>query len=195
MENEKDMQTQIQRLGEIVEYLERTADPITRSMGKELLECVMALHGAALERILEFASDAGEAGEGIIRKCGRDEAVRSVLLLYGLHPESMRTRVTAALEKSHKLLEQHAAHAELVSVTDDGAITLRLEVKSGGCGAASVKSELQAAIQDAAPDASSIVVEEYGVSLARSGFVLISQLESKMPLAGSAAETHVRSVD
>ncbi|HTC62820.1 MAG TPA: hypothetical protein VK709_08250 [Candidatus Saccharimonadales bacterium] len=195
MENEKDMQTQIQRLGEIVEYLERTADPITRSMGKELLECVMALHGAALERILEFASDAGEAGEGIIRKCGRDEAVRSVLLLYGLHPESMRTRVTAALEKSHKLLEQHAAHAELVSVTDDGAITLRLEVKSGGCGAASVKSELQAAIQDAAPDASSIVVEEYGVSLARSGFVLISQLESKMPLAGSAAETQVRSVD
>jgi hypothetical protein len=118
-----------------------------------------------------------------------------VLLLYGLHPESLRTRVTAALEKSRKLLEQHAAHADLVSVTDDGAITIRLEVKSSGCGAASLKSELQTTIQDAAPDASSIVVEEYGSSLARSGFVSISQLESKRSLAASAAEPHVGSTD
>jgi hypothetical protein len=167
MENRKNKEIQIQRLGEIVENLERSADPITRSTGKELLECVMALHGAALERILELTSEAGEAGEGIIRKCGRDEVVSSVLLLYGLHPESLSTRVTAALEKSRKLLEQHAAHADLVSVTDDGAITIRLEVKSSGCGAASLKSELQTTIQDAAPDASSIVVEEYGSSLAR----------------------------
>ena len=195
MGNEKIMQSQIQRIGEIVEFLERTADPITRSTGKELLECVMAMHGAALERILELTSETGEAGEGIIRKFGRDEVVSSVLLLYGLHPESLRTRVTAALEKSHRLLEQHAAHAELVSVTDDGAIAIRLEVKAGGCGGASVKSELQAAIQDAAPDASSVGIEEYGASLARSGFVSISQLESTRPLATSAVEPHVRSGD
>ena len=195
MGNEKITQTKIQRIGEIVEYLERTADPITRSTGKELLECVMAMHGAALERILELASEVGDAGEEIIRKCGRDEVVSSILLLYGLHPESLRTRVTAALEKSSKLLDQHEAHAELVSVTDDGAVSLRLKVKSGGCGAASLKSELHATIQDAAPDASSIIVEEYGASLARSGFVSIAQLESTRPLAASGVESHIRSAD
>lgn len=195
MENEKNNKTKIRRLGEIVEYLERSADPITCSTGKELLECVMALHGAALERILELTSEAGEAGEGIIRKCGRDEVVSSVLVLYGLHPENLRTRVTAALEKSRKLLDQHAAHADLVSVSDDGAISLRLEVKSRGCGAASLKSELQAIIQDAAPDASSIVVEEYGDFLVRSGFVSISQLESTRPVAASATEPNVGSTD
>ena len=195
MENEKNLQTQIQRIGEIVDYLERSADPITRSTGKELLECVMVLHGAALERILELTREAGEAGEGIILRCGRDEVVSSILMLYGLHPESLRTRVSAALEKSRKLLEQHAAHAEIVSVTDDGAVTLRLEVKSSGCGAASLKSEFQAMIQDAAPDASSIAVEEYGASLARSGFVSISQLEGTGRVAASAADPQLGGAD
>ncbi len=73
------LQKQIQRIGEMVEQLESTADPNARAMAKELLESLMALHGAAFERILEFASEAGEAGDAIIRKCGRDELVSSLL--------------------------------------------------------------------------------------------------------------------
>ena len=41
-------QKRIQRIGEIVEQLESTADPNARAMAKELLESLMALHGAAL---------------------------------------------------------------------------------------------------------------------------------------------------
>ena len=100
----------------------------------------------------------------MIRKCGRDELVSSVLLLYGLHPEDLHTRVTRALEKSRPFLESHSANAELISIGEDGTVTLRLEVKSSGCGssAALVKSTLEAAMQNAAPDAASIVVEEAG---------------------------------
>jgi len=195
MAKDRTFQTQVQRIGEIVEQLESSADPRTRATGKELLECVMALHGAALERILELATAAGETGEALIRKCGRDEVVSSVLLLYGLHPESLRTRVTAALEKSRKLLEPHGANAELVSVEEDARVTVRLEVKSNGCGAASLKSTLEAALYDAAPDAASIVVQEYGASLARSGFVSVSQLETSKPIAASFAGQLQRSAD
>ena len=42
------LQKQIRRIGEIVEQLESTADPNARAMAKELLESLMALHGAAL---------------------------------------------------------------------------------------------------------------------------------------------------
>ena len=80
------LQNQMQRIGEMVGQLEADADPNARALAKELLESLMAFHGAALERILEIASEAGEAGETIIRKCGRDELVSSALLLYGLHP-------------------------------------------------------------------------------------------------------------
>src|SRR5271155_1636787 len=173
-------QKRIQRIGEMVEQLESTTDPKARAMAKELLESLMALHGAGLERILELASEAGEAGETIIRKCGRDELVSSVLLLYGLHPENLRSRVTYALEKSRTYLQSHSAAAELVSIGEDGAVTLRLEVKSAGCGsaAASVKSPLEAAIQNAAPDAASIIVSESSSSVTALGFVSLTQLQT-----------------
>src|SRR5580658_10368019 len=159
MAQAKELQKRMQRIGEIVEQRESSADPHARAMARELLESLMALHGAALERILELAANAGDAGETIIRKCGRDELVSSVLLLYGLHPENLHSRVTHALEKSRTYLQSHSAVAELVSIAEDGVVTLRLEVKSAGCGslAASVKSTLEAAIQNAAPDATSII--------------------------------------
>ena len=191
------LQKQIRRIGEIVEQLESTADPNARAIAKELLESLMALHGAGLERILELASEAGEAGETIIQKCGRDQLVSSLLLLYGLHPEDLRTRLTRALDESRSYLESHAASAELVSIIGDGAVTLRLQLKSNGCGssAASVKSTLEAAIQDAAPDATSIVVEEAGAALTRSGFVPVAQLESGMAMAARSAARAQRSGD
>jgi hypothetical protein len=195
MADDKKIQAQIQRIGEIVGHLESSSDPGTRAIGKELLECMMALHGAALERMLEVTAGAGETGEAIIRKCGRDEVVSSVLLLYGLHPESLRTRVTRALENSRKLLERHTASAELVSVSDEGEVTLRLEVKSKGCGAASLPGELKAAIQDAAPDATAIIVDEYGASLTAAGFVSVSQLEHSAALDAPDTQARIGSAD
>ena len=182
------LQKQIQRIGEIVEQLESSADPNALAMAKEFLESLMALHGAALERILELASETGEAGQLLIRKCGRDELVSSLLLLYGLHPEDLPTRVTQALEKSRAFLGSHAASAELVSIDHDGAVTVRFQVKSSGCGssAASVKSTLEVSLQNAAPDATSILVEETGAPLTRSGFVSIAQLQSGESLAALA---------
>lgn len=180
MAQDNELQKQIRRIGEVVDGLESVADPNTRAMAKELVESLMALHGAGLERILEIASGAGQAGESIIRKCGHDEIVSGLLLLYGLHPEDLRTRVTRALEKSRGYLLSHAASAELVSISEEGAVRLRLQVPSSGCGstASAVKSTLEAAVEGAAPDANSIVIEETGAGLARSGFVSLAQLAS-----------------
>jgi len=183
----------IERIGEIVEELESAGDPHARAMAKELLECLMALHGAAIERILELASEGGDPGHVMISKCGRDELVSSVLLLYGLHPEDLHSRVTRALEKSRPFLDSHSANAELMSIGEDGTVTLRLEVKSSSCGSSAslVKSTLEAAIQEAAPDATPIVFEETGAALMRSGFVSVAQLESglsKVALAGGRVE-------
>jgi len=197
MAQDKELQKRMQRIGEMVEQLESAADPNARAMAKELLESLMALHGAALERILQIASEAGESGETLIRKCGRDELVSGLLLLYGLHPEDLRTRVTRALEKSQRSIEAHGASAELVSVSEDGVVTLQLHVKPNGCGstAASLKSNLEAAIQDAAPDALSIVVEDTGTSLTQSGFVSLAQLESGQGMSGLSIARAQRGAD
>jgi hypothetical protein len=177
------LQKQIRRIGEIIERLESTADPNARAMARELLESLMALHGAALQRILEIASEAGESGETAIRKFARDELVSSLLLLYGLHPEDLNTRVARALENTRSYLASHSASAGLVSI--------------GGCGSstASVKTYLEAAIQDAVPDATSIVVEDAVALLAQSGFVSLAQLESGQSMASLSAARAQRGGD
>jgi Fe-S cluster biogenesis protein NfuA len=192
------LQKRMRRIGEIVEQLESAADPNMRAIARELLESLMALHGAGIERILEIAANSGEAGESVIRNCGRDELVSSLLLLYGLHPENLSARVTRALEKLRSSLEPHSAKVELVSISDDGAVRVRLDLKpNGGCGstAATLKSSVEAALQDAAPDATSIVVEETGASLTGSGFVSIGQLANGQSMAAAFVARIERSGD
>jgi Fe-S cluster biogenesis protein NfuA len=186
------IQQKMQRIGEIVEQFESNADPRTRAMARELVEALMAMHGTALQQILELAANTGEVGETIIRQCGRDDLVSSVLLLYGLHPENLRSRVTYALEKTRNSLRAQSASAELVSISDDGAVTVRLETQSTGCGSSSVKATLEAALYNAAPDAMSIVINETGAALTSSGFVSLAQLQSAhaMPTTAGAPSHH-----
>lgn len=172
------LQNKIQRIAGIVEQLESTADPNTRALVKDLLESLMTLHGAALERILEFARALGEPGAEWIKKCSRDELVSSLLILYGLHPDHLRTRVERAIENARPLLEKHAAHPELISVGEDGTVRVQLHQKPNGvCGAtaSTARSALQAALLDAAPDAFAIQIEEIGAGTA---FVPIAKLQA-----------------
>jgi Fe-S cluster biogenesis protein NfuA len=196
MAQNSDLQNRIQRIGAIVEQLESMADPNSRALAKELLESLMALHGAGLERILELASESGSEGEAFINKCGRDELVSGLLLIYGLHPDDLATRVKRALEKSHGFLESHSTLAELKSIAEDGTVTVQLHRKpNGGCGSNGelIRSTLEAQIQNAAPDASSIVVVETG--LGTSGFVSVVQLQNGLPTAVLSSAQAARSGD
>jgi hypothetical protein len=178
MAQSSDLQNKIQRIGAIVEQLESVADPNARALAKELLESLMALHGAGLERMLELANQSGGPEAEFIKTWCADDLVSGLFLLYGLHPDDLATRVGRVLEKSRGFLESHAAHAELKSIGEDGAVTVRLHRKpNGGCGSTSelVRSTLEAHIQNAAPDAPSILIEETGLGL--SGFVSVEQLQ------------------
>jgi Fe-S cluster biogenesis protein NfuA len=196
MARNSDLQNKIQRIGAIVEQLELMADPNSRALAKDLLESLMALHGAGLERILELASESGKDGEVFIKKCGGDELVSGLLLIYGLHPDDLATRVGRALEESRPFLESHAAHAELKSIAEGGTITVQLHRKpNGGCGSGgeTVRATLEAHIQNAAPDAPSILIEETGLGI--SGFVSVAQLQSGQPMAALTAARAPRSSD
>jgi hypothetical protein len=190
------LQNKIQRIGAIVEQLDSMADPNSRALAKELLESLMALHGAGLERMLELASQSGGQEAGFVKKWSGDELVSGLLLLYGLHPDDLATRVGRALEKSRGFLESHVAHAELKSIGEDGTVTVRLHRKpNGGCGSTGelVRSTLEAHIQNAAPDAPSILIEETGLGL--SGFVSVEQLQSGGVASAMPAARSLRSGD
>jgi len=174
--DDSDFREDMQRIGGLVEEIETIADPAVRAAAKDLVQSLMDLHGSALERALEIVSEAGEPGMNIINRLGSDPLVSSVLILYGLHPEDLETRVVKAVNKVRTSLRKQGCEVELTSVSE-GAIRARVELASHACGstAKTVQAMLEGAIYDAAPDMVSLVIEGFEDKPA-SGFVALDKL-------------------
>jgi Fe-S cluster biogenesis protein NfuA len=172
----KDLREEMQGIGGLVEEIEATADPAVKAAAKNLMQSLMDLHGAALEKALEIVAEAGEPGMKIIDRLGRDSLVSSVLILYGLHPEEIETRVANAVERVRPQLRKQGCELELLGV-NGGAIRLRAETGSHTCGstAKTVRATLEGAMYDAAPDLTSLTIEGFEEKPS-SGFVGIEKL-------------------
>ena len=173
-----EVQSRLKSIEALVHRIESASDPALSSAAKELVQLLMELHGAGLERMLEIVNQT-TSGPATIEVLGRDDLVRSLFLLYGLHPDSLETRVMQALEKTRPYLKSHGGNVNLIGVDEAGAVTLRLEGNCHGCpsSSATMKLAVEEAIYDAAPDVTAIIVEgsvkEEKPALA---FVPISQL-------------------
>ncbi len=176
MDDGRDFHRDVQRIGELVLGIESIGDPAARAAAKDLVQSLMDLHGAALEKALEIVAAAGEPGMNIIDRLGRDSLVGSVLILYGLHPEDIETRVLKGIERVRPQLRKQGCEIELLSAAD-GAIRLRAETGSHACGstAKSLQATLEGTIYDAAPDLTSLVIEGLEDKPA-SGFVGLEKL-------------------
>jgi hypothetical protein len=174
--DEKDFQNRVQKIGQLVRDLETVADPAARAATKELVQLLMDMHGAGLERVMEIVFQSGEQGAGLIEELGQDPLVSSLLVLYGLHPDDLQTRVERKLKQVDSKLHKMGAEAGLVSV-QDGHIHLKAHVDGHSCGstARSVQTILEEAIYEAAPDLSSLKVEGLEEPAA-SGFVGLDKL-------------------
>jgi len=183
----KDFREDMQRIGELVQEIESMADPAVRASTKSLVQSIMDLHGRVLEKALDLVGEAGEPGMSIIDRLGDDPLVSSVLILYGLHPEDIQSRVVKAVGRIRPQLRKQGCEVELLEV-NDGAIRLRVETGSHSCGSTTktLQASLEGAIYDAAPDLTSLVIEGFEERPA-SGFVALEKL-----MAG--AETHSRAL-
>src|ERR1700722_987407 len=161
MSEQKEVQKRIAAIEGLIREIDSLPDPATRSLSKQLVQSLMDLHGAGFERMLELVYHAGETGPRVIDDLGRDELVRSLLLLYGLHPLDLQARVVEALEKTRPYLRSHGGNVELVRVSDAGSVTLRLEGSCHSCpsSAVTLQSTVEQAIYEAAPDVTEIIVE------------------------------------
>jgi Fe-S cluster biogenesis protein NfuA/nitrite reductase/ring-hydroxylating ferredoxin subunit len=164
----------VERIDELVLKLETGADADVRDTAKELLQALMAFHGAGLERLLSLVRDGG-GGQATLDQFARDELVRSLLLLYGLHPVDVETRVLEALEKTRPYLRSHGGNVELVGVEADGTVRLRMQGSCHGCpsSAVTLKLAIEQAIRDAAPDVTEIVVVDNSAPHATSPLPLV----------------------
>jgi Fe-S cluster biogenesis protein NfuA len=140
-------------LGEV-----ETLDGPARERSTELVQALLELYGAGLERIVERVAerDGGELAGAF----ADDELISHLLLLHDLHPVPLEARVRGALEEVRPYLGTHGGDVELLGV-EEGVVRLRLEGTCNGCPSSTVtlKLAIEEAIHKAAPDVAAIEAE------------------------------------
>jgi Fe-S cluster biogenesis protein NfuA/nitrite reductase/ring-hydroxylating ferredoxin subunit len=174
------------RIEALLGDLDRIGDAPTRAKTEELVRLVVELYGAGLERIMELAYEAGPAGEELFKRLIDDELIESLLMLHGLHPVDVETRVHNALEKVRPYLGSHAGGVDFLGVDGAGVAHLRLEGNCDGCPSSTVtvKTAIEGAIAEAAPEITGVEVE--GMTGSSAPHPSLIQIE---PLAGAVASS------
>ena len=162
--------------------------PVAREDARELVRLLADLYGAGLERVLELADESGVLDDALLERLADDELVSSLLLVHGLHPYGVEQRVERALVKVRPYLGSHGGDVELVGVSDEGVVRLRMLGSCDGCASSSVTLTLavQTAIEEAAPETTGIDVEAATPKPASGTFIPVEALTIR-PHAADAA--------
>ena len=160
------------RIEEAIRALDALSDPRGREQAKELLQVVLDLHGAGLARLLELVSTAGAAGQSILDSLAEDEQVRGLLLLHGLHPQDLESRVQRAVEKMRPFLGTHGLRLELLE-TGEEIVRLKVHGNWQDKSAKTLQRDIEIAILDAAPDVTRVEVEGLAEPSARAQEIFV----------------------
>jgi Fe-S cluster biogenesis protein NfuA len=169
-----EFQQRLQSIERLLSEIEANANPSLLAGVQELVQMVMDLNGAGIERMLELIGVSPDQGEKTLQKLGRDELVSSLLVLYGLHPVDLETRVKHALDKVRLKVRAHEGELELIGI-HDGSVRLRLQANGHGCGSSgqALQEMVENALYQAAPDIVALVIEGAGE---KQGFVPVEML-------------------
>ncbi|WP_245815961.1 NifU family protein [Rhodococcus maanshanensis] len=137
-----------------------------RERAEQLVREVVDLYGEGLARVVRILAEHVEGGAD---RLADDDLVASLLLVHGLHPHDVHTRVRAALESVRPYLGSHGGDVELMGIEfpgergpadGGGVVRLQLTGSCKSCPSSSVTLELavQDAVLAAAPEIASIEV-------------------------------------
>jgi len=170
------------------EQVERTVqrvndlkDEDARTAALELMQSLMDLHGAAMARLVEVLSDAGDAGRNSLAALGSDPLLCGLMVLYGVHPLSLEERVARAIDKVRPQIQKQGGKVELLDASDS---LVRVSISSSGNGCHSSPDALQTAVEqairEAAPEVMDVVTE--GVASTATGFIPVNMIQPVMSL-------------
>ena len=148
------IQTRLKRLETLLQSVEHWTDQTAQGQLREIMQSILDLHRAGLERMLELMDATA------INACVDDGVISGMLLLHDLHPLDLEARVRLALEEVRPALRSHGGDVELLEVRE-GIVRLRLQGNCHGCpsSAATMRQTVEEAILGKAPDALNVEVE------------------------------------
>ena len=155
-----DMNRHGRRIQELMEEIESLPDTPARTLVNECMTSLLGFYGQGLERMLQIVKRSGIGGKQVYDELIQDRVVSGLLLIHGLHPVDLGTRLRTALEKIRPYMQSHGGTVELLSHEADFA-RLRLQGACKTCPSSAVTLELAVrhAIEEACPDLAGFEVE------------------------------------
>ncbi len=174
---ESAFQQRMQRIEGLIGQIESSGQGSIQAMATELVSLVMELHGNGISRMVELLKQSGLGGIAAIEQFAEDPLIGSLLVLYGLHPQTLEERIDRGLAAARPYLESHGGNVELVTV-DAGRVVLRLAGNCHGCpsSAQTMRTAIEDAIYEFAPDVVSIELETASDLAEPAGFVSLHKL-------------------
>lgn len=185
--DDREVRTHVARVASLLDQLEQLEDVQARETAVETIQHLLKLYGEGLSRIMASATQL--AGEALLRAFADDELITHLLLLHGLHPLDVETRVRQALQAVQPMLASHGGNVELLGI-QDGVAHLRLLGSCQGCPSSSttLKLAVERAIEKAAPDLLGIEAEgtagqgpqvqaANGTAITATGFIPVCDLD------------------
>lgn len=152
--------TAFEQLQILLESIEQHPETAVRDHVRALTYALLDLHHGALERMVEIVADQAD-GEKTLREFGDDPLVSAVLMIHELMPQRLETRVEVAIETAREKLQIYGADVEIVSIKN-GVARLKLigGTSTGNISTSLLKSEIEQAVNNIAPDLLDIEYED-----------------------------------
>src|ERR1700716_3828309 len=163
----------VRQVGDRIEVLlgdlRSMASPEVGGKVEEVIGLLVELYGAGLERILEVVNEDADTAGPLLKRFTDDKFIESLLVLHGIHPVDVDTRIEAALDQARPYLGSPPRGGAELGGADDGGGHLKLGGSCHGCPSSTVtvKLTLEQAIAEAAPEVIRVQVE--GVAEAPTG--------------------------
>jgi hypothetical protein len=189
--NATDFQQRVQQLGKLIAELEHIPDSPLKVATGELVHLLMEVHSAGIEQMMELVFDSSASGQQTIDKLGNDPIVRSLLLLYSLHPEDLETRVQKSLDALRPRLRKLNYGIGLLQIEEGGAVRVHVESSGHACGSTTdnVRSMVEEGVYEFAPDVTSLAISGLE-GQPSSGFVSLESLAGSRIAHASMPAAH-----
>ena len=156
--DDQELRERVGRIETLLEEIESFEDSEARAKTAEMVQILLELYGEGLGRIVESVGRLGS--EDLKDELLGDELITHLLLLHGLHPVDVETRVLGALDEVRPYLESHGGNVQFLGI-GEGMARVRLEGSCDGCPSSTMtlKLAIEEAVQRAAPELEGVEAE------------------------------------
>ena len=156
--DDQELRERVGRIETLLEEIESFRDPEARARIAEMVQTLLELYGEGLGRIVDIVGRLGS--QDMKDELLGDELITHLLILHGLHPVDVETRVLEALDEVRPYLESHGGNVQFLGI-GDGVARVRLEGSCEGCPSSTMtlKLAIEEAVQKAAPELEGVEAE------------------------------------